>query len=122
MPERTAVEVNLSVHRLTTRGPAAAPVVAPTKDSARVAVTPAPAEKTAPSPPTTSTFYRDPLMEDDTSPLSSPATDEDLYVGPSYPVAKDDDDEDGTGQYTKPSAKPAKTDTAKATPNKGRQR
>jgi len=119
MPERTAVEVNLSVHRLTTRGPAQTPAPAPVKDAVRITPTPSPVPDTAPGPPT-STFYRDPLL-DDTSPLSSPATDEDLYLGPSYPVVKDDD-EDGTGQYTKPSTTSTKAEKAKPSPKSGRQR
>jgi hypothetical protein len=124
MPERTAVEVNLSVHRLTTRGTAPAPAPTPSKesgrkDAVRITPTPSPVPDTAPGPPT-STFYRDPLL-DDTSPLSSPATDEDLYLGPSYPVVKDDD-EDGTGQYTKPSTTATKPEKSKQPGKSGRQR
>jgi hypothetical protein len=113
MPERTAVEVNLSVHRLTTRGPSApAPLPAPPLPIM------APMPATAPGPQTAS-IYRDPLMDDDTSPLSSPATDEDLYLGPSYPVVKDDD-EDGTGQFTKPNPKTAAKAEAKPATSKSR--
>jgi hypothetical protein len=76
-----------------------------------------PIPATAPGPPTAS-VYRDPLL-DDTSPLASPATEEDLYVGPSYPVVKDDDDE-GTGQYTRPNPKVVKAEAKPATSKSGR--
>ena len=86
MPEQTAVQVNLTVHRLTTRRPEYAP--APVKPAAeRKPATHAVSKTPSEGEPA----YRDPLM--DSALLPVPASEEDLYVGPSYPVVKEEEDE-----------------------------
>lgn len=79
MPERSDVQVNLSVHRLTVRPPASTP--------AAVAAPAAP----APAP--------EPRREPERLPL--PAGEDELYVGPAYPVVSEDEEE-ASGVYRQP--------------------
>jgi hypothetical protein len=91
MPEQTAVQVNLTVHRLTTRRPETFVPAAPAPKA-----TAAGAEKAEPTPvankrdPDGDSSYRDPLLD---APLPVPSAEEDLYVGPTYPVVKEDEEE-----------------------------
>jgi hypothetical protein len=99
MPERSDVSVNLAVHRLTVRpsgkpGNPAAPV------AASGSVVPAAADQVQ-SPP----FERSPLAnqrlperEPERLPIAAEPAEDELYVGPSYPVARDDE-EDGTALF-----------------------
>ncbi|MBA2479861.1 MAG: hypothetical protein H0V44_04295 [Planctomycetes bacterium] len=101
MPEQTAVQVNLSVHRLTTRR----------ADSHQTVLTP---QSNAPSTAASTTalekrardgdeaLYRDPLLDSDSSALGTPTNEEDLYVGPTYPVVKEDEDENTQAYFARP--------------------
>lgn len=92
MPERSDVQVNLAVHRLTIRPP---PKGAGSISSAGQ-VPPPPVEPTPLGVP------KLPTREPEHLPLSAEHQDEDdLYVGPTYPVGKDDEDEP-TGVFAKP--------------------
>jgi hypothetical protein len=99
MPERTDVQVNLAVHRLQVRPPSAkvaAPAVAPPPAA------PVPDVLADPSPtPGTIMPQRLALKEPERLPRSAEPTDDELYVGPSYPVAKDEEEE-ATGVFVKP--------------------
>lgn len=96
MPERSDVSVNLAVHRLTVRPPSKGNVV-PTP-----AAQPAQPAATAPADP----YERSPLgvgklptREPERLPRSAePQDEDDLYVGPSYPVTRDEEDE-ATGVF-----------------------
>src|SRR4051812_2159835 len=92
MPEQTAVQVNLTVHRLTTRRPEhyAAPLPQPAA-TAEKGKSPAPTTALEKREPEAETGYRDPLMDSGLLPVAS--AEEDLYVGPTYPVVKEEDDE-----------------------------
>jgi hypothetical protein len=100
MPERSDVSVNLAVHRLTVRPPSKgnAPAAVPAASgAAAAAVVPA------------SAFERSPLgvpklptREPEHLPRSAePQNEDDLYVGPSYPVTREDEDE-ATGVFARP--------------------
>jgi len=97
MPERSDVSVNLAVHRLTVRPPSKGNVPAPAPTPPAVPAVAAPAHEA---------FERSPLgvaklptREPERLPLSAETQDEDdLYVGPSYPVTRDEEDE-ATGVF-----------------------
>jgi hypothetical protein len=93
MPEQTAVQVNLTVHRLTTRRPETAPAPAPAPAAANAGAGKAagPAAALEKREPEAEATYRDPLMDSALLPVAG--ADEDLYVGPTYPVVKEEDDE-----------------------------
>lgn len=95
MPERSDVSVNLVVHRLTVRPPSKGNVPGP-------AVVPASSitgEAYEPSPLGEAKL---PTREPEHLPLSSePQDEDDLYVGPAYPVTRDDEDE-ATGVFKAP--------------------
>ena len=74
MPEKDAVQVNLTVHRLNVRRP---------EDRTANATTMV-------APPVPAKERRDPGDESDVRPSIEPT--DDLYVGPTYPVSRDDDD------------------------------
>lgn len=92
MPERSDVQVNLAVHRLNIRpAPKGAGAA-----SSQGQVPPPPVEHTPLGVP------KLPAREPEHLPLSAEQQDEDeLYVGPTYPVGKDDEDEP-TGVFAKP--------------------
>ena len=93
MPERSDVQVNLAVPRLTVRPP---PKGAPPNATA-LPLMPVP-----PVEPTPLGIGRLPAREPEHLPDAVEAKDEDdLYVGPTYPVGKDDEDEQ-TGVFSKP--------------------
>lgn len=85
MPECDDVQVNLMVHRLNVRGetvamPSAAPLPTPTVGESDPELAPAvPAGSERPRPE-----------------LPTPQDEDELYVGPAYPVSKQDEDEVGT--------------------------
>jgi hypothetical protein len=83
MPEQTVVQVNLTIHRLNQRRVEARPTAAPPVPAAAGA---APADE-APKRPSSSDL------------LPAEPDDDDLYVGPAYPVMRDDEEEGGTGYY-----------------------
>jgi hypothetical protein len=96
MPERSDVQVNLAIHRLVVRpkekpsgkGKASLPVPAP-------AAAPPDEIPAAPSRPT--------HRPTEHLPVSAEPNDDDLYVGPSYPVTRDGDEEqEATGVWAKP--------------------
>jgi len=100
MPEQTAVQVNLSVARLTMRRPTtvtttptATPVLASMSQETREQTVPSKRESETELP------YLDPLL--DSGLLPAQTGEEDLYVGPSYPVVKEDD-EDVPSYFTRP--------------------
>lgn len=95
MPERSDVQVNLAVHRLTVRPP---PKGAPASASASApAMVPVP-----PVEPTPLGVPKLPAREPERLPVAAePKDEDDLYVGPTYPVGKDDEDEP-TGVFAKP--------------------
>ncbi len=109
MPEQTAVEVNLNVHRLNVRRPDPRPAEATSVAAAPIAATPiAPdlgssALRKAANGVGTST---DTFAELAIAPNPAQPSEDDLYVGPSYPVMKDDDEE-GSQVYfaNKPASK-----------------
>jgi hypothetical protein len=100
MPEQTVVQVNLTVHRLNQRRVEVRPTrvgavahleggAEPASASAREAAAAKPAAFLAAPPP--DAVYA--------------TSDEDLYVGPTYPVLRDDEEEGGSGTqsfYAKP--------------------
>jgi len=99
MPERSDVSVNLAVHRLTVRPPSKGNV--PASALLPISSTAASESKEA--------FERSPLgvprlpaKEAEHLPLSAePKDEDDLYVGPSYPVTREDEDE-ATGVFRAP--------------------
>lgn len=98
MPERSDVSVNLAVHRLTVRPPSKGNVPAPTPAPQPALAAPAPA---AADPYERSPLgvAKLPLREPERLPRSAePQDDDDLYVGPSYPVTRDEEDE-ATGVF-----------------------
>ncbi|HAT11295.1 MAG TPA: hypothetical protein DCS97_12055 [Planctomycetes bacterium] len=104
MPERSDVSVNLAVHRLTVRPPNKVPTTVVAPAVAAAAALPASAAATA--------FERSPLgvpklptREPEHLPHSAePKDEDDLYVGPSYPVTREDEDE-ATGVFARPAPK-----------------
>jgi hypothetical protein len=98
MPERSDVSVNLVVHRLTVRPPSKGNVPAPAA-AALPASAPAPAEAYERSPLGVAKL---PTREPEHLPRSAePQDEDDLYVGPAYPVTRDDEDE-ATGVFKAP--------------------
>ncbi len=97
MPERSDVSVNLAVHRLTVRPPSKGNVPAPAAPPVPVVVPVKEAfERSQPGVP------RLPVKQAEHLPLSAEPMDEnDLYVGPTYPVTRDDEDE-ATGVFRSP--------------------
>lgn len=103
MPERSDVSVNLAVHRLTVRPPSKGNVAVQTP--AAVPALPA-AAAAATIAAASDPFERSPLgvaklptREPEHLPRSAELQDEDeLYVGPSYPVTRDEEDE-ATGVF-----------------------
>lgn len=97
MPEQDDVQVNLNVHRLTVRPPAE-----PGKESPAA---PAPAAAPADEGPLPGARRRD-LESGEHLPRVVPLvpqSEDDLYVGPAYPVSRDEDDfEGGTSRINKP--------------------
>jgi hypothetical protein len=91
MPERSDVSVNLTVHRLNVKPPV------------KGNVAPAAAGQPQPAPePVSAAPVRKPAREPEHLPDSMGGDgDDDLYIGPSYPVTRDDEDE-ATGVYTRP--------------------
>ncbi len=97
MPERSDVSVNLAIHRLTVRppskgnvplSPGPAGAVASKEDAAR-----SPYERSPLGVP------KLPVKEPEHVPLSmEPKDEDDLYVGPTYPVTRDEEDE-ATGVF-----------------------
>lgn len=100
MPEQTVVQVNLNVHRLNQRRADdklvrhPTPVVEATVEPVAAATSPglnlgyeATKETYQPSPPIG---------------VELATTEEDLYVGPTYPVVRDEDEEGGTQAWTRP--------------------
>ncbi|MEK7415734.1 MAG: hypothetical protein AAB263_20705 [Planctomycetota bacterium] len=97
MPERTDVSVNLTVHRLTVRPPNKGNVLV---HAAGDAATQQPAEKAQDFSRAGAT--KPPNRQSEHFPLDAEPKDEnDLYVGPSYPVTRDDEDE-ATGVFSRP--------------------
>lgn len=93
MPERSDVQVNLAVHRLTVRPPAKQPAAATAEPAAAAT---APFERSPLGTP------RLPEKQPERLPLSAePKDEDDLYVGPAYPVSREDEDE-ATGVYARP--------------------
>ncbi len=96
MPERSDVSVNLAVHRLTVRPPSKGNVPAPAAPFS----TPGPANEPYERSPLS--VPRLPVKQPEHLPLSAEPMDEnDLYVGPTYPVTRDDEDE-ATGVFRAP--------------------
>lgn len=89
MPERTDVSVNLAVHRLTVRPPGNAKLPAPNA----VLKADEPFERSPLGVP------KLPVRQAEHLPLSAePKDEDDLYVGPAYPVTREDEDE-ATGVF-----------------------
>lgn len=86
MPEQTAVQVLITIYRIYQRRPEAKPAGAP---AAAAAVAAVPAGDSG-SAKTDSDVYL-PDFDD------LPASEDDLYHGPSYPVLRDEEDESGAG-------------------------
>ena len=97
MPEQSSVQVNLNVHRITPRRHENKPAVAPAAPPVKAVTTPAESNPFAGTPleaegatyrryPTPNTGY----VEAPPTPTKGDA--DDLYVGPSYPVDRDEDD------------------------------
>jgi hypothetical protein len=99
MPEQTDVHVNLSLHRLTMRRPESVAQPALEKPAAKPATDSIAKRGNEPEQP-----YRDPLL--DSALLPTPASDE-LYVGPSYPVVKEEEDE-ASQYFARPAAEKQK--------------
>ncbi len=95
MPEQTDVHVNLSLHRLTMRRPESVAQPALEKPAAKPAT-----DSIAKRGNELEQPYRDPLL--DSALLPTPASDE-LYVGPSYPVVKEEEDE-ASQYFARPAA------------------
>jgi hypothetical protein len=97
MPERSDVSVNLAIHRLTVRPPvkgdaAAAPEQAAVANQAEV-------NRSSPYERSPLGVPKLPAKKPEHLPLSSePKDEDDLYVGPSYPVTRDEEDE-ATGVF-----------------------
>jgi hypothetical protein len=97
MPEQTVVQVNLNVHRLNQRRqdervtrPAAVPVAEPTPA--------APANLNLAYETTKDSYHPAPPLG-----VELATTEDDLYVGPTYPVVRDEDEEGGgTQAWTRP--------------------
>lgn len=102
MPERSDVLVNLAVHRLTVRPPSKGNVPAPAAPAVATTGTGVP-------PPREGAYERSPLgvpklpvKEPEHLPRSAePQDEDDLYVGPAYPVTRDEEDE-ATGVFKAP--------------------
>jgi hypothetical protein len=86
MPEQTAVQVLITIYRIYQRKPEAKAGEAP--------------PAAVPAPATTGKADSDVYLPDFDD---LPANDDDLYHGPAYPVARDEDDEGGTALYGRPS-------------------
>jgi len=99
MPEQTAVQVQLSIHRLNQRRVEQLPAVKPEVSAPATGLA-------APAPPRQLKLERLPTPE--VGGVELPTGDDDLYVGPAYPVSKDDD-EDSNLFVPKPVAPPAPT-------------
>lgn len=102
MPEQTVVQVNLNVHRLNQRR-ADDRQSRPTPPMVETAAEPTPTIGTAPGLALTydgkETYRPSPPIG-----VELATTEEDLYVGPTYPVVRDEDDEGGgTQAWTRPS-------------------
>jgi hypothetical protein len=96
MPEQSAVQVNLSVHRLNVRRPEDRPTPAVVAGAVPVATTPMPANR-----PTA------PVIDDDDLPV--PGEDDDgLYVGPTYPVPPSTGEDEDDWQSRPPTTRVAK--------------
>ena len=93
MPEQTVVQVNLTVHRLNQRRdePRTLKPTLPVPANAE-----APAETARPAGRSADEDYRP------TPPIGVElaTSDEDLYVGPTYPVLRDDEEENGSSTQT----------------------
>ncbi len=93
MPEQTVVQVNLTVHRLNQRRdePRAVKPATPVLVSAE-----APAESVRPTAHSGDDDYRPapPIG------VELATSEEDLYVGPTYPVLRDDEEENGSSTQT----------------------
>ncbi len=99
MPERSDVSVNLVVHRLTVRPPSKGNVPAPV---AAASAPPIQGEAYERSPLGVAKLPTKPVKEPEHLPRSSePQDEDDLYVGPAYPVTRDDEDE-ATGVFKAP--------------------
>ncbi len=96
MPERSDVSVNLAIHRLTVRPPSKGDVVpAPGAEAAKQGE----AKRSSPYERSPLGVPKLPVKEPEHLPRSAEPTDEDeLYVGPSYPVTRDEEDE-ATGVF-----------------------
>lgn len=105
MPEQSAVQVNLNLHRINPRK--VEPEKKRSSEPKLVAVATAaapspfagtPIEQERPQPTVTGSIYAEPPTPPQaTRPALPPAPSEDeLYVGPSYPVDKDDDEGSGS--------------------------
>jgi hypothetical protein len=109
MPEQTVVQVNLNVHRLHQR-----------RNEDRLVKQPTPvlvesvAGDSAETPGKNKLPYEAKEVYKPTPPIGveMATTEEDLYVGPSYPVVRDDDDE--VGQSSPPSYKKSAAVTRKS--------
>jgi hypothetical protein len=119
MPEQTVVQVNLTVHRLNQRRVEVRPARAPSTALASVdggeAASAAAGQDEAP-----------PLGRNEPAAYISPppdaiyaTSDEDLYVGPTYPVVRDDEEEGGSGTQSY-FAKPSPTASVKGGAGKKR--
>jgi len=102
MPEQQTVEVNLAVHRLNVRRPD----LKPSESTA----TSAPAQAASPlatSPEASTPLPRPSITRSEAEdvPLPEQPTEEDLYVGPAYPVPKEDEDDSGQGYYARPASR-----------------
>jgi hypothetical protein len=101
MPEQTVVQVNLNVHRLNQRRADDRPARAPAPPVVEPVGEPAPANAGA----GLNLGYEKSETYRPTPPIGVElaTTEEDLYVGPTYPVVRDEDDEGGgTQAWTRP--------------------
>ena len=99
MPEQTVVQVNLTVHRLNQRRDEPRPIKPPTPVAAAI-VTDAITDPAGERRPleTSPDFRRAPPIG-----VEYATSEEDLYVGPSYPVLRDEEEGDsGTQFYPRP--------------------
>ena len=107
MPEQTVVQVNLTIHRLNQRRPDQRPahktvalLTAPAAAPAEGAEELVPTAGSAPLP-------AEALVR--TPPGFIAASDEDLYVGPTYPVVRDDDEDSGSSPIPRPQPAPTRS-------------
>jgi hypothetical protein len=112
MPEQTVVQVNLSVHRLNQRRNEDRLVKQPTPHLVEGVVS-----DTTPAGEPLNLPYHHKEIYQPAPPIGVEiaTTEEDLYVGPSYPVVKDEEDEGGSGSsqaYTRPAAAPSRKPTS----------